>query len=131
MIGRLISLIYFYVISAVSIGILIYSAFSWGNLLINLTQYDKYPLRYGMENCDDRYPYLKGEPYPAVDTYQRPASLSAEERETLKQQCLTQTEFERKKNKLDDMKNSIISTLVGVILFAVHFPTAKKLSKEK
>jgi hypothetical protein len=129
--GKLISLIYFYIISAVSIGLLIYAAFSWGTLLLNLTQYDNYPLRYGLENCDDRYPYFKGGPVPAIDSAAAPASLSAQEREQLKQQCITQTEFERKQHKLDDIKNSGISTLVGIVLFALHFPTARRLSKEK
>lgn len=130
--GRLISLIYFYILSAVAIGLLIYAAFSWADLLIGLTQYEKYPLRYGLENCDDRYPYFKGgNSVPAIDTYQQPATLSAQEREKFVAQCLTQADFERKQHKFDDIKNSVVSTLVGIILFAIHFPQARKLSKEK
>lgn len=131
MAGKLIGLIYFYLISAVSIGLLIYAAFSFANLIINLTQYDKYPLRYGMENCDVDYPqsYVKG-PYatPVIDQTQV-ASMSAKEREVLRQTCINQANYDRKQHKLDDIKNSVVATLVGLVLFAIHFPMARKMSK--
>lgn len=131
MAGKLIGLIYFYLISAVSIGLLIYAAFSFATLVINLTQYDKYPLRYGMENCDVDYPqsYVKG-PYatPVMEQGQI-ASISAKEKQTLKQTCMNQADFDRKQHKLDDIKNSGISALVGLVLFLIHFPQARKMSK--
>lgn len=125
--GKLIALIYFYLISAVSIGLMVFATFAWANLVVNLTQYDQYPLRYGLENCEYR-PLVKG-PYP-VDIPTTPASMSAQEKEEAKRVCLEQVEAERKQQKLEDIKNSAVFALVGVVLFLIHFPQARKLSKE-
>lgn len=124
--GKLIALIYFYLISAVSIGLLVFATFAWANLIINLTQYGQYPLRYGLENCEYR-PLVKG-PYP-VDSL-TPATMSAQEKEEAKRICLEQVELERKQQKLEDIKNSAVFTLVGVVLFLIHFPQARRLSKQ-
>ena len=45
-----------------------------------------------------------------------------------RQLCLNQQEEDRKQHKIDDLKNSITFTLVGLILFAIHFPLARKQS---
>lgn len=129
---KLIGLIYFYVISAVSVGILIFATFSWASLIINLTQYDQYPLRFGTVNCETN-PYSRGAYplYPVSEDGKIPASMSAEEKENAKVVCREDVEAERKQNKLEDIKNSVTSTLVGIVLFLIHFPTAKKMSKEK
>lgn len=131
MVGRLIGLIYFYLISAISIGLLIFASFSFATLLINLTQYDKYPLRYGMENCEVDSPqsYVKG-PYatPVTDQGQI-ATMSADERQVLKKRCEDQADYDRKQHKLDDIKNSLVATFVGLVLFLIHFPQARKMSK--
>ncbi|EKD90727.1 MAG: hypothetical protein ACD_30C00097G0006 [uncultured bacterium] len=129
--GKLIALIYFYVISAVSLGLLIFASFSWANLILNLTQYDQYPLKYGIANCEYGSANTRLGPYPVLEEGKTSASMSAEEKEVAKRACLEQVEAERKQNKLEDIKNSVTATLVGIVLFLIHFPTAKKMSKEK
>ncbi len=128
--GKLISLIYFYVISAISIGVMIFAAFSWGNLILNSTMFEQYPLRYGVANCEGKYPSYNGV-YPVMDSGTKEATISAEDREELRKQCVVQSEYDRKQHRLEDIRDSVVSTLVGVVLFLLHFPQAKKLSKDK
>lgn len=124
--GKLIALIYFYLISAVSLGLIIIGIFNVGNLLINLTQYDNYPPRYGYNNCDSGYPLVKAPYAPLISPE---ASVSAEQLERQRELCLTQIELDRKEHKLNDIKNSILFTSIGIILFLIHFPQARRQSK--
>lgn len=117
--GKIIATIYFYVISAASLALIVIGIFNAVNFIINSTQYDKYPLRYPQGSCES-YPYKFG-PYPATP--------SAEEAEKQKQDCLKQENALSKKQKIDDLKNAITFTLVGIVLFSIHFPLARKQSK--
>lgn len=54
---------------------------------------------------------------------------SAEDVKKQKQQCEKQLELQRKQYHLDDVKNTVAFTLVGLILFAIHFPLARKNSR--
>lgn len=128
--GKLIALIYFYLISAVSIGLLIFGVFSIGNLVINLTQYDKYPLKYGIEQCDflSKYPVPMVRVMPGPPEGQEFATPSAQQLEDDKRKCLEQAEYERKQHKLDDIKNAVLFTLIGAVLFLIHYPLARKHS---
>lgn len=124
--GRTIAQIYFYLISAASIALIVLGIHSTVTFVLNSTQYDKYPLQYFGEDCENfRYP-VKG-PYPAEVTPE--ASLSGEERQRLRENCENRVELERKQHKLNDIRNAIVFTLVGLILFAIHFPQARKMSK--
>jgi hypothetical protein len=128
--GKLIATIYFYLISAASLALIIIGVFNAVNYVINTTQYEKYPLRYQREDCEF-YPYSKDiyapAPPPAGGSFM--ASPSAEESEKLKKICLEQVDYQRKQEKLDDLKNAITFTLIGAILFGIHFPLARKQSK--
>ncbi len=129
--GKTIGLIYFYVVSAASLALIVIGVFSSVNYLINITQFDKYPLRYRSEaECDSMYPYL-GKPVPgnAPIDMPVPATPSAEEVEQRKQQCKDQIENERKLQKVEDLRNAITFTLIGLILFGIHFPLARKHSR--
>ena len=64
MAGKTIATLYFYVISAGSIVLMVIGIFSIVNFVINSTQYDKYPLKYPQGTCET-YPYKFG-PYPAI-----------------------------------------------------------------
>lgn len=129
--GKLIATIYFYLISVGSIVLMVIGVFSWANFFINLTQYDKYPTRYGppVAECDDSgYPYKSGPYTMAIDGSQTMATRSAEEKAKDKEACEKQMELDRKAHKIDDIKNAITFSLVGIILFLIHFPQARKRS---
>lgn len=123
--GKLITLIYFYVISAAALALIVIGIFSTVNFLINITQYDKYPLQYFGEDCENfGTSYSKG-PYP-MELESRVATPTAEEERKLKAQCEKRVEQERKQRKVDDIRNSLTFSLVGVILFLIHYPQARK-----
>src|SRR3989344_6860568 len=123
MAGKTIATLYFYVISAGSIVLMVIGIFSIVNFVINSTQYDKYPLKYPQGTCET-YPYKFG-PYPAMER-EMLATPSAAELEKQKQICLEQEEKLSKQQRIDDMKNAITFSLVGLILFLIHFPMARK-----
>ena len=125
--GKTIATIYFYIISAASLALIVIGIFNSVNFLINSTQYEKYPLRYPQGSCEG-YPYKFG-PYPAMDVRAIPATPSAQELEKQKQECLKQENALSKQQKIDDLKNAITFTLVGAVLFLIHFPLARKQSK--
>ncbi|MBI2022220.1 hypothetical protein HYS93_05085, partial [Candidatus Daviesbacteria bacterium] len=132
------ALIYFYLISAASLALIVIGIFNAVNLVINSTQYDKYPLRWGsVSTCD----YLDGgvdyKVYPPmVDTSfpvgpDRQSTPSAQEIEKQKQLCLKNEEADRKQHKVDDLRNTFAFSIIGLILFLIHFPQARKMSKEQ
>lgn len=125
--GKTIATIYFYIISAASLALIVIGIFNVVNFAINSTQYDKYPLRYPQGSCEG-YPYKFG-PYPAMDVRGMSATPSAQELEKQKQDCLKQENALSKQQKIDDLKNAITFSLVGSILFLIHFPLARKQSK--
>lgn len=125
--GKTIATIYFYLISAASLVLIVIGVFSTVNFLVNTSQYEKYPLRYPQGNCEES-PYKFG-PYPMMDGRVDMASPSAEEIEKQKKICLEQEELLRKEHKVDDLKSAITFTFIGIILFAIHFPLARKQSK--
>ncbi len=127
--GRQISLIYFYLVSAGALALIVIGVFNSVNFLINATQYKDYPLRY-QQDCDSIYPIpVKIAPPPLVESYPMPATQSAEEAEKQKQLCQKNLEKQRKQQMIDDLKNSITFTLVGATLFLIHFPIARRQSK--
>ncbi len=130
--GRTIALIYFYLISAAALALIVVGIFNSVNFVINSTQYDKYPLRYGaVSNCESPYGGSYAKPYLeklAPDT--ESATPGAEQLEKDKQLCLKNEEADRKQHKIEDLKSFLTFSLVGVILFAIHFPQARKQSKE-
>ena len=123
--GKTIATIYFYIISAASLALIVIGIFNAVNFGINSTQYEKYPLHYPQGSCEG-YPYKFG-PYPAMET--REATPSADELEKQKQDCLKQENALSKQQKIDDLKNSITFTLIGTVLFLIHFPLARKQSR--
>ena len=124
--GKTIATIYFYIISAASLALIVIGVFNAVNFGINISQYEKYPLKYPQGNCEN-YPYKFGGPYPmAPGTVATP---SAAELEKQKQDCLKQEDALSKQQKIDDLKNAITFSLVGTILFLIHFPLARKQSK--
>ncbi len=122
--GKTISQIYFYVISAISLIFIIIGVYNAVTFMVNVSQFEKYPLNFGGE---DRCSYITM-PQPVVDPKSQ-ASISKEEQKKQNEMCLSQLELERKQHKVNDIKNAITFTLLGVILFSIHFPIALKRSK--
>ncbi len=133
--SKIIATIYFYIISAAAIALIVIGIFNSVSYLINSTQYDRYPLRYGgISNCEfaNDFPYRgpgvvamkPGFPGGPMET-----TPSAEEMKKAKEQCLKNEEAERKSHQVDDLKNAITFTLVGLVLFVIHFPQARKRSE--
>lgn len=132
MVGRLIGLIYFYLVSIIALILLVIGIYSSVTFILNVTQYDNYPPRYIGEDCGSIYSTFYKGPYAVVEPPgSNPATPSAEEKEELKKQCETRVEFERKQHKLEDIRNAIVFTLVGGVLFLIHFPQARKISQER
>lgn len=127
--GKTIATIYFYIISAAALALIVIGIFNAVNFGINATLYDKYPLRYGSPGNCESYPYKFG-PFPAAPGMDgKVATSSASELEKQKQDCLKQEDAQSKQQKIDDLKNAITFTLVGSVLFLIHFPLARKQSK--
>lgn len=131
--GRQISLVYFYLISAGALALIVIGVFSTVNFIINVSQYEEYPLGYYQEDCSmDPYKYQPRGPYPAeVSMAPMISTPSAQEREEQKKNCEKRVESERKQRRIDDLKSAITFTLVGSVLFLIHFPLARKHSKDK
>src|SRR5258708_37963110 len=127
--GKQISLIYFYTISAASLALIVIGIFNTVNFVINVTQYDKYPLPYIGETCD----FYGGGPVPVKGIMDTPVvgTPSAEEVAKQKKNCEDRLNMERKQHKVDDLRNEITFTLVGTVLFLIHFSQARKHSKER
>jgi len=110
---KLIPTIYFYVVSLIGLVLLIIGIFSSIHFLVGITAYDKYPLGYSAETrCIAPAPE-KGQPQvnPSYN------------------QCLQEVEQDRMSRKADDMEKSISFTLVGLIVFGIHFYFARKQTK--
>lgn len=124
--GKTIATIYFYLISAAALALIVVGIFNGVNFIINFTQYDKYPTRYGSVQDCAAYPI----PYKVALPYDRGeiSTPSAEEQRLQRQRCEKQVEADRKQHRIEDIKNTITFTLVGIILFSIHFPLARKHS---
>lgn len=126
--GRLVSLIYFYLVSIIGILLLIIGLYNLVSFGINSAFYDKYPLPYGNEDCSYFTQPLPDKTLPETDSL---ASLSAEQANAQKIACENRIEADRKKNQVNDIKNGVYFTIIGIILLALHFPVALRRSAEK
>jgi ABC-type Na+ efflux pump permease subunit len=123
--GKTIATIYFYVISAASLALIVIGIFNSVNFFINTTQYNQYPLRYSQASCENTTYGYPARPYTLE---QDQASISASDLEKQKQACIKQQEEDRKQHRIDDLKNATSFSLVGLVLFFIHFPLARKQS---
>ena len=127
--GKLISLIYFYLVSIIAIILLIVGLYNVVSFGINSAMYDQYPLRYsGGEDCSYLVQTEPSKAMPATDTL---ASISAVDQQRQKDACEKRVAAERKQHQVDDIKNGIYFTIIGIILLALHFPIALRRSADK
>ena len=129
--GKTIATIYFYIISAASLALIIIGIFNGVNFVINSTQYDKYPSRFNaVYSCDFPYEGPYRGPYPVKGLGPEEATPSAADQERSRQQCIKNEAADRKQHQVDDLKNASTFSLVGIVLFLIHFPQARKFSKD-
>lgn len=124
--GKSIATIYFYIISAASLALIVIGIFHGVNFLINSTFFDKYPTRYGPAmDCEGGAGFSVPMKAPLMNPESTP---SARDLEKQKQLCLKQQELDRKQHKIEDIKNTLTFGLTGLVLFSIHFPLARKQS---
>lgn len=113
--NKLIPTIYFYLLSAIGMVLLIIGLFNSVHYITGITSYDKYPLRFGAEaRCDYMPKAIPAE--SSIDT--KP--------DTTKEDCLVSLEKERMTTKADDLEKSISFTVIGLLVFGIHFYFARK-----
>jgi len=128
--GKLMSLIYFYIVSVIGLVLLIiglYNAISYG---VNTSQYDEYPLKYvGNENCD----YMGSMDVSATSVPVKNDTIIVDKniQKQQKKDCELRVKRERKQTQVDDLKNTIYFTLIGALLLAIHLPIALRKSSEE
>lgn len=121
---KIIAAIYFYLVSAGSLILIVVGIFSIVNFIVNSTQFKEYPLPY-YENCENQVGFTR----PISPDMKSEASMSAEEREKILQRCQASLDERRIQQRVDDLKGAITFTLVGLILFGIHFPLARRQTK--
>ncbi len=126
MTGKTIATIYFYIISAASLALIVIGIFHGVNFILNSTLYDKYPFRYG-PGGDCEGPIIYHMPVKPVSVGEE-STPSAKDLDKQRQICLKQQELDRKQHKIEDLKNTLTFGLTGLVLFSIHFPLARKRS---
>lgn len=121
---KIIAAIYFYLVSVGSLVLIVIGVFSTVNFIVNTTQFREYPLPY-YENCENQIGLAR----PINPDVKSEASLSAIEREEMLKSCQKNLEQRRVQQRVDDLKGAITFTLVGLILFGIHFPLARRQTK--
>lgn len=111
---KLIPTIYFYTVSLIGLVLLIIGIFNAIHFIVGVTAYDKYPLGYTAESrCMI--------PTPTTEKVAATPSATA-----TYNQCVQDVEQERMLKKADDLEKSISFTLIGLIVFSIHFYFARK-----
>ncbi len=118
---KLIPTIYFYLLSAIGMVLLIIGLFNSVHFITGITAYDKYPLRFGAES---RCEYI-AKPVPVEETPLRSSSSAGQ----AKEDCLKSLEKERATTKADDLEKSISFTTIGLLVFSIHFYFARQQRK--
>lgn len=113
---KLIPTIYFYLLSAIGMVLLIIGLFNSVHYVAGITSYDKYPLRFGAES---RCEYLP-KAVPVENAKDTQSDVNA------KEYCLKSLEKERQTTKADDLEKSVSFTAIGLLVFGIHFYFARK-----
>ena len=113
---KLIPSIYFYVVSLIGLVILIIGVFSDIHYFVNISSGSVYPLPYSApERCAVPAPAVSGTPEKQTPDAQKAYQL-----------CLQSVEDERQTTKRNDLEKAISYTLIGAIVFGIHFFFARK-----
>ena len=114
--SRLIPTIYFYLLSLVGIVLLIIGIFASIHFVSGVLVYSKYPLSNGTENqCMYSVPQVPpGEKQP-LETYKDQYNT-----------CTKNLEDQRILTKKQDLEKALSFTLIGLLVFGIHFYFARK-----
>lgn len=117
--------VYFYLVSLISLFVIVGGIFSSVHTGLKIMIYEKYPSRFGppIGMCRTVPPIPAMEKLPAYVS-----TPSGQEMENWKKECEENALIEGKRQKIDDITRSVVMLLVGGALFAYHFPKARKSS---
>lgn len=124
--SNLIKTIYLYVFSGLGLGLFLFGVFSGVFFLVNVTQFDKYPLQtYEETQCDYPHygPYAK--PVP-IGEETREATPSSQEFEEQERKCEERLELTRQRKKVDDATRTLAFLIIGSLVFIPHWRMARK-----
>jgi hypothetical protein len=129
--ANLIRTIYLYIFSGVGLSLFLIGIFMGIQYLVNITQFEKYPLQaYEETQCDYLYP---GKPMPIMERSSIApsgvdmATPSAEEVKRQEEQCVERTEIARKKKQVDEVTRTLAFLIIGLPLFIFHWKMARKI----
>ncbi len=112
---KLIPTIYFYVVSLIGLILLIVGIFADIHYIVNISSGGPYPLSYETEaRCNV--------PVPASNQKQ----VSNTQDTQAYQLCLKSVEDDRNTTKRNDFEKAISYSLIGLIVFLIHFYYARK-----
>ena len=115
MLKQSIPTIYFYLLSAVGMVLLIIGLFKTTHFLSGVMFFDKYPLQsYSETRCENM-------PQPVTEN----GKTLPLQKETM-DLCLKSLEKERLATKQNDLEQSISFTIIGLLVFSTHFYFARK-----
>lgn len=115
---KLIPTIYFYVVSLIGLVLLIIGIFAGVHFVVGVTAYNKYPLDYAPETrCS-----IPVAPAPEGKTAAQLQISSQDE-------CLKSVEKERATKKAADLEKALSFTLIGMLVFGIHFYYARRKLK--
>ena len=113
---KLISTIYFYLLSLIGIILLVIGIFTDIHFIVGVTTYSKYPLPNGMENqCIYSVPQA-----PLGEKQQQ--SIYKEQYNI----CVKNLDQQRLITKKQDLEKALSFTIIGLLLFGIHFYFARK-----
>jgi len=114
---KLIPTIYFYTVSLIGLVLLIIGIFNSIHYVVNITQFPQYPLGYAViDRCQTPQPVpTKGQTQPTL---------------ALNPNCLKEVEQERQQLKAQDLEKAISFTLIGAVVFGIHFYFARKQTRQ-
>ena len=115
---KLIPTIYFYTVSLIGLVLLIVGIFASVHFIVNITQFANYPLGYNpIERCQIPQSIPdKGTTQPVISTVS-------------KDDCLKEVDQERQLLKTQDLEKALSFTIIGGLVFSIHFYFARKQSK--
>lgn len=113
---KLIPSIYFYVVSLIGLVLLLIGLFGLVHYVIGVTAYPNYPLNpFEESRCLNMVP----QPLPGSGQNQEVSQQS-------KNECEKTIENERTHQKTDDLEKALSFSIIGGILFAIHFSWTRK-----
>lgn len=114
---KTIPLLYFYIVSLIGFILFIIGIFSSVNYFVNIFAYDRYPLGYN--------PETRCAPMQAPTQAMLPAKIDAGLSQQSYRDCIKSVQDERQQRKVQDAEIALSFTIIGLLIFGVHFSYAR------